>query len=103
MGIDLRQQFVQRTAGELSDDLLAARLLVLGRTMLRDSRELEMAMNSDFVSAKTAAERLSVSERSFQRWAQRVGIPLVRIGRLARYKWSDIESAVKKPVDTPTR
>jgi len=99
----LGQQVERRGAGEPTQGILAARLLVLGRTVLRDSRELELAMNSDYISAKTAAVRLSISERSFERWARKVGLPVVKIGRLARYKWSDIETAVKKPVDTPTR
>lgn len=80
---------------------------ILGGVIGRHWEELvklqEAAMDGDFVTVKTAAERLGISEREFYRFRRRVGLATYKMGagRIVRYKWSDIEKALEEKCRQP--
>jgi excisionase family DNA binding protein len=60
------------------------------------SRKEKLHMDGErLITIHEAVERLAISERTFQRWVIKKGIPFIRIGHLVRYRWSDIERALQ--------
>lgn len=54
--------------------------------------------NKNLLSRKEAAEFLGTTEGTLAIWAcnKRYGLPLVKIGRLAKYRLSDLEAFIEK-------
>lgn len=51
------------------------------------------------IKAKEAWEHMKVSERAFYRFVRSTRIPTYRIGRMVRYKWSEIEQVIRLGTD----
>ena len=55
-------------------------------------------MNGDFLSRREAAEYLGITERTSAVWAcvKRYNLPYVKIGRLVKYRRSDLENFINR-------
>ena len=77
-----------------------ARVRVLSARIVQDWDELakisgvemEVIMDGErLITAREAWERMAISERGWYRFVKQASLPCYRIGRVVRYKWSDIE------------
>jgi len=51
---------------------------------------------SEYLSLRDAAVRAGVSAATVRRWVRDGKVPCVRVGRIARVKWCDVEAALSK-------
>lgn len=54
-----------------------------------------MAMDERWVGAEDVAAHLSVNKDSIYRWIEKKGLPAHRVGRLFRFKLSEIDEWVR--------
>jgi len=60
----------------------------------------------NLLSVKQVAERLSCSEAAVRKWAYRRQLPAVKVGRLTRFRFSDVEALItrgSRPARADTR
>lgn len=50
----------------------------------------------EFLTSRKLAERLNTDVRTIERWVQRDWLPYYRIGRVLRFKWSEVEVALQQ-------
>ena len=60
--------------------------------------ETLMGRRSDLLTRKEAAKYLGVAERTLAVWActKRWGLPMVKIGRLAKYRKADLDAFIAR-------
>ena len=61
-------------------------------------KEISMGRCSDLLTRKEAARYLGVSARTLAVWActKRWGLPMVKIGRLAKYRKADLDAFIEQ-------
>ena len=55
-----------------------------------------MSINERWVSVEEVAAHLGVNKDSIYRWVERKGLPVHRVGRLFRFKLSEIDEWVRE-------
>lgn len=61
--------------------------------MTREAPTLTVTADERYITSKTLADLLDVSERTVKDWrADRTGPPFVRLGRAVRYRKSDVDA-----------
>ncbi|MBL0029119.1 MAG: helix-turn-helix domain-containing protein [Rhodanobacteraceae bacterium] len=63
--------------------------------MLQDLLPLERELTEPWVSVEQIAEHLGVTRDSIYRWIDRKGLPAHRVGRLWKFKASDVDDWVR--------
>ena len=63
--------------------------------MLQDLLPLERELTEPWVSVEQIAEHLGVTRDSIYRWIDRKGLPAHRVGRLWKFKASEVDDWVR--------
>ena len=63
--------------------------------MLPNLLQLERAMTEPWVSVEQIAEHLRVTRDSIYRWIDRKGLPAHRVGRLWKFKATEVDEWVR--------
>jgi hypothetical protein len=68
------------------------RRLAVIPSSLRRKTTMNNVLSEEYFEQSVIARRLKMSEKSLESWRCRgCGPPFIRVGRLIRYRWSDVE------------
>ena len=85
----------QAFRGRISDDVIDCVFTIICDFMLPNSSSQEHAVTEPWVSVEQIAEHLGVKRDSIYRWIDRKSLPAHRVGRLWKFKVSEVDEWVR--------